>query len=573
MKQVGSLISILILLFCFPFTVFSEGDGNIDNGGGGMGSGTSQNKWRPGEEGVRVTVVRASDEIAVSQSLDYTNKTMPSNMFHFGKVSKIHYRNGSPLTPHNNSYTFKNPSMALPKIISSGSENINIEVIKQYFCSEGALKMIADDLGVSYETLTSGDYRLLLEPITYITFQGNYMAMTAHEAALYDQILSGELRTKMVSLTHQNLPLSMFLEKSDLSFPAWAGTTNGRVSNSEIISSLGLGVVRFTELPPPMESTAAYEYRTDTEVITSVFLSTGREITPKAPASVTFSLLGSSYTVTNIVIPEGDSQIVWFKWRTPSKPQTVTIQVSASEGVLSQQRITAKLVDLNQNVPPNPTAKDRNDSFSIPSLPKNKEKTNDSWGVWSASWHSNWVWIPNWQWYGTGNGGGYWVDNGHWEDQGWWDYQFSRYQASLSAAHSIQPDRKVPTAIGQEMKSGYGIQMKVNTNLTTNAPSSHFKGAQHAVAYFPEFQYKTYWRLYDRLQSVNQATFELKPNPYSTYNQRVHFTPIWYPDGSYIPHTTIIDAWTPNGMLQLNVSDRVQIKGNLFSDWHISPKK
>ena len=43
--------------------------------------------------------------------------------------------------------------------------------------------------------------------------------MTATEAALYDQKSGGALRKTMTSLTHKNLPLSMFLEFSDLGLP------------------------------------------------------------------------------------------------------------------------------------------------------------------------------------------------------------------------------------------------------------------------------------------------------------------------------------------------------------------
>ena len=35
--------------------------------------------------------------------------------------------------------------------------------------------------------------------------------------------------SKMPSLTHQNLPLSIFLETPDLGYPAWGGTTSGKV--------------------------------------------------------------------------------------------------------------------------------------------------------------------------------------------------------------------------------------------------------------------------------------------------------------------------------------------------------
>lgn len=68
------------------------------------------------------------------------------------------------------------------------------------------------------------------------------------------------------------------------------------------------------------------------------------------------------------------------------------------------------------------------------------------------------------------------------------------------------------------------------------------------------------------------ASFKLKSNKYSTYNQRVHFTPIWYPDGTYNVYSQVIDTWTPDGMLSINLNDYVNIKGSLYDDWHIAPK-
>ena len=44
------------LLFVLP--AYAVGEGNLDGGGGSMGQGTTQNFWSPGNEGVRVTVVR-----------------------------------------------------------------------------------------------------------------------------------------------------------------------------------------------------------------------------------------------------------------------------------------------------------------------------------------------------------------------------------------------------------------------------------------------------------------------------------------------------------------------------------
>ena len=55
------------------------------------------------------------------------------------------------------------------------------------------------------------------------------------------------------------------------------------------------------------------EYRVDTDVITAVTLRTDQDLTPDNPASVTFHILGTTYRVNDIVIPAGDSQVVWVK--------------------------------------------------------------------------------------------------------------------------------------------------------------------------------------------------------------------------------------------------------------------
>lgn len=351
-RCVVSLMIFISFLFVLSHSspASAEGDGNIDHGGGGMGNGSSQNFWNTHDEGVRVTIVRDNDKTPVAAPVDFTNRTPPSNILHFGKISKLQYASGIRLSPNTGVYNYVRPQKELPYIIKSNRGQTSIEEIKSYFTDELVIRYIAQVSRVDYETLINGNYKLLLEPIAYITFQGTKMAMTAHEAALYDQVLSGGLRSKMVSLTHQNLPLSLFLETPDLGFPAWNGSTSSRVSNDQILSSLGLGIVRFKDAPTtPSPVQTQVEYRTNTDVITSVLLSTSKQINPKAPASVTFSIMGSSLIVTNIVIPEGDSQLVWVKWRTPSTPQTVFIQVSSTDGTLSENVIQTAIVDLDQN--------------------------------------------------------------------------------------------------------------------------------------------------------------------------------------------------------------------------------
>lgn len=592
MKKFIVLVLTAVMLFSISICAFAVGESNIDNGGGGMGSGTSTNKWIPGEEGVRVTVVRASDGAQVSQSFDMTNINLRDSVYTFGIYSKLRYRNGEvSLVLEAADYTVIRPTISMPRIISSGSSSASIDEIKRYFCSEYAVQLVANTTGIEYDTLINGQYKILIEPVAYFLFNGNYFAMSAHQAALYDQMLSGGLRAKMVSLTHKNLPLAMFLERAELGYPAWTGTTTKNVSNDTIINYLGLGVVHFTEEPIPEESIETpdpeeddwwygfgwmygvgngnpagpqYAYRTDTDVITSIRVTADQEYNPDNPLSARFVIDGNNYLVEDIVIPEDESQIVWVKWHTPDEPGEVTIRVTVGGRTRTARAVIEEIVD---NEPPDPKANDRNDLYQLPNVPVQTETETLSWGVWSASWHEYWEWIPNWEWTGT-----HWVDNGQWVDNGWYDFTFNRYHATLDANQSISPNSKVPTASGNRMKSGYGFDTSLECRIDTNAPVRAYTQAQTTQMFFPEFEYSTYFRVLDRNVQSYRSTFQFKENRYSTYKSRSHFTPVWFPDGAYKTYTMVYDAWTPAGMLRVNKTASLNLVGNLFEDWHIAPK-
>ena len=177
------LTFLLILSTLSPMTVHAEGNGNINNGGGGLGEGTDTNFWNTGDEGVRVTVVSASDGSAVSASIDLTNKQPNDIRVQFGKVCKSQYRSGTVLTPDTGSYSYINPTQSLPKIITTSSGSASLAAIKSYFTDEQVIRSIAGYVGMNYDTLIGGDYKLLLEPIAYVTFEGVRTAFTATEAA------------------------------------------------------------------------------------------------------------------------------------------------------------------------------------------------------------------------------------------------------------------------------------------------------------------------------------------------------------------------------------------------------
>ncbi|ODR33917.1 hypothetical protein BEI60_23055 [Eisenbergiella tayi] len=574
-KRIFPLLFSLFLLFSTCFTAMAEGSGNIDGGSGGMGQGTETDVWHK-QDGVRVTVVTTDGSI-VSIPFDLSNSNIADNTIHFGKVCKLQYSSGASLSP-GGSYSCSKPGIALPRIISGSYTKASIETIRRYFCSKYIAQLVASKTGLAYADFISGNYKLVVEPIAYFTHNGKNYAMTATEAALYNQMSGGTLRRKLPSLTHQNLPLSLFLEIPDLGYPAWNGTISGKVSDSDILSALGIGIVSYKGTEDPEPEASDYTYRVDTDVITSITLTSGKDITPDKPASVTFHITGQTYLVKDIVMPAGGSQVVWTKWHTPSAPSTLTITASVSGASTGQTSFTANIISLDENIPPDPMATDTNPRFSVPGLPSNLQKTSADWSVWNARWQPDWKWESSWEWIGGDhnsgcpenctNSHGHWEDNGRWVDYGKYIYESTSYYASLTGSMEIHPDDTVPTASGDTMKSGYGIKQSAQALVTVNAPTSHYTPAQTAVSYFPEFSYKNYWRLLTCSKGLS-ASFVFQPNEFSTYQRKVHFTPLWYPDGSaYTVYTYILDIWTPAGMLSLNLNDNVQIQGSLYDDWY-----
>jgi hypothetical protein len=315
----------------------------------------------------------------------------------------------------------------------------------------------------------------------------------------------------------------MFLEAGDLGYPAWNGSRTTPAADEDIKSSLGLGIVRFNDEPAeaPIISTHDYEYRVNTEVITAVTVSGGQS-DPDNPTLVSFNIGGTTYNVSNVFYPNGESQLAWVKWRTPLTKQNMDIQVTVNgPGSISKSVIHAKIVNLDKNPPPNPLADDTNESFSSAVVPARAEKTRADWTVWRPWWKGNWVDEGHWSSYTWTDSKGKtytsssWVSN--WIDRGWWEFDLDRYYASFSADMRISCDSKNPTASGRTMKSGYGINETVTASVSSNQ-STAVTYPQNAVSYFPEFQYKTYWRLLEKMQGGSIAKLSFKKTSIAPLN-------------------------------------------------------
>lgn len=533
-----------------------------------MGGAIGDSAWNPGDDGVRVSIMQGTSAVA---TFDLSNVARTRTQVSFQEKCKLYYKNGGQLVYKTEAYTNLVPpsDILLPTIIPSRGGS-NIAAIRDYFTDERVINFIADYAGMAYEDLTSGIYKLLLEPIAYFKYNGIQYAMTATESALFDVAKSGDLYYQMSNLTHQNQPLAMFLERSDpdLGISAWGGATTGRQSNIDIINKLGCGIVSFTpQVITPPAPAGSYVYRCDTDVVTAALVPNRSEfpLTPSDPGYVKFVISGSTYR-KQMICPARGSQYVWIQWHTPTTPCDLVITV-IPPGISEEQpdkhiSITVSVVALEEQTPPNPGY---DGSVQGPGIthteyrPDFRPVTVPSWGgnpraTWSQ-WVAQWVIFPD--------GSGAWI------------FSMASYEAALNIDYRLTPNSRVPTATlrGRKytMKSGYGVDAKCTATVSGHAVSSDVTRVQNVVAVFPEFDYSRYDRLLTLSDSWGYRTvWEFKRNPYSYYGESVHFTPVWYPDDTeYTVPLAVFDAWTPGGMLYATVTDSVNISGSVYDDWYI----
>ncbi len=147
--------------------------------------------------------------------------------------------------------------------------------------------------------------------------------------------------------------------------------------------------------------------------------------------------------------------------------------------------------------------------------------------------------------------------------------------ASISATVSVTPSEHCYTAVDMggiyEMKSGYGFEISVDVHI--GGTTELCTGSQTVNTLFPEFNYDTQsGSVYNRLLVKEGDVYVFKENPYSAYKDRVHFTPIWYPDEEYYTvYVEVFDIWCPAGHLSVKLTSDIYINGNVYDDWHIAP--
>ena len=60
------------------------------------------------------------------------------------------------------------------------------------------------------------------------------------------------------------------------------------------------------------------------------------------------------------------------------------------------------------------------------------------------------------------------------------------------------------------------------------------------------------------------------PNIHAQDEDRLHFTPLWYPDGQYTVSVVGYDVWTPAGMISQKINSKpLTIEGSAYDDWYL----
>jgi len=309
------------------------------------------------------------------------------------------------------------------------------------------------------------------------------------------------------------------------------------------------------------------DYRAGMTVITSyrIYNNCRHNIIPSHNNTVSFEVYyyngSSKVTVTNqawsqAVVPGWGSNLVYFKWTVPQAAVGKTVYcVAKVNSTLSvdEYNITNNTATLTRTVASVPTSqtldthyeKQKPSGYTIPSTPQTQNGT--------ATW-SMWEYV-----YGS--------------------FVQRNYGIAISTANpSVTPDSDSPSKQYSggvwKMRSGYGITMSYNPYLTsvsgyTIPSSSAYTAVQRASASFPEFRYSSSVNQYRTLEKSGSG-FCFIQNSDADGNERLHFTPLWYPNGSYTVSVTATDCWTPAGMIQtIRNSNAVTIVDAAYDDWYI----
>lgn len=154
-------------------------------------------------------------------------------------------------------------------------------------------------------------------------------------------------------------------------------------------------------------------------------------------------------------------------------------------------------------------------------------------------------------------------------------YVTKTFYARLTTTFQILTDSRIAYADKPcQMESGFGFSVSCITTLATNYDHPEkLVGAQMVWVRYPESAYgqlSAWQNVRDSLEvKTGEAgemtvTWQLAVNPYSVTGSRLHYTPIWFPDGEYVAWAQGFYAWSPVGQLFEHKTDTLAIEGDMY---------
>lgn len=431
--------------------------------------------------------------------------------------------------------------------------------------------------GGSYVTVTHPP----VEPVGQISTEVNI--------ALEGKVL--ETQTITFDLKTTTSDSSVWTKEGDVTV-VWTINTDEGIGEKDVTTDINKGEDTETipiEVLPACNLTVQFvppnsDYRTGTEVISTFVVQNhndtlGLNVRPKHKLTADFTATSGSKVlatkkVTDIVIPKDKSNIVYFKWFVPEDTPVgeISVQCKINTGYkLNESGVNEKNYADNTAVGKNKVEKleltetpdtqfeERAPSwFRPPATGDNVKTERFAKTIISNASFEQWEWANDW-------------------------YKLASYNVKLNAQNKAVPDVNSPSHklvdSTYQMRSGYGISSDVKLTITSNAPAVAVTKAQTATMHFPEYRYSSENSKFRTLDLTASNVFNFAKNENAkndkgaTNNRRIHFTPLYYPDGDYNIKSYVFDLWTPGGMLSTIASDSVTITGDMYDDWYISQTK
>lgn len=464
--------------------------------------------------GASVSGGGVSGSTNTSGYVSFSNLSFGSYTF---SASKSGYSSGSGSASISTSATTNSVTIYLTKLPTSGSITVTVRDKDTNAVLSGAT---VSGGGYSGTTGSSGTVSFSTMPFTTYTF-------TASKSGY-----NSSTGSATISATSATKSITIYLEKKKADVGVVAETVDGTV------------------------------YRGSTIMVSAdIYGDAAIDFTPSNPLTVTMKATRNGGTIfdtqtKSVICPKGDTNLVWFTVDIPETGYTsanvtfiftvttpATITDTASTNDVSSKTVTTYVLP-DRSTPDASFELDPPADFTDTPFKTNRGKEH-SWTVW--------------EW----NGG----------------FVEKTYSAKLTVKTELTPDA---TAVWSKYnnarklwttRSGYGLNTAVTVSLT-GVDNDMFAGNAKVNAYYPEFNYSTAAGKSNMLlmgsenESGYSASFTFDSNTDTISGNKMHVTPVWFPDGEYSVKYVVYDIWTPAGMLTTTTYAIINIEGSMYDDYY-----